>query len=114
MRTAEQVVEDHLEKRAMGDLEGDIRQNYAKDIVLLTTTGVYRGHDGVREAAEELNEYLSDGVYEFTTKYVEGSHAFVEWNTDGIDTQVSGGADSFMVENGKITFQSIHYMVSEE
>lgn len=114
MRTAEQVLEDHLERRAMGDVEGDIRHNYAEDVVLMTSAGLYQGHDGVRDAAEELNDHLGDGTYVYTNKLVENGHAFAEWRVEGVDTQIRDGADTFMVVDGKITLQAIHYALTEE
>ena len=114
MRTAEQVFEDHMERRAAGDLEGDLRHNYSPDVVLMTGTGIYRGHEGVRESADELNEHLGDGTYTYNNKLVDGQHAFLEWSAQGLSTNISDGADSFMIENGKITVQTIHYTVNEE
>lgn len=35
-RSAEEVFEDHLRLRAAGDIEEDLRANYAVDVVLLT------------------------------------------------------------------------------
>jgi len=35
MRATIQVLEDHLERRERGDIEGDLKHNYAQDVVLL-------------------------------------------------------------------------------
>src|SRR5690349_15862985 len=57
-RSSRHVFEDHLRRRRDGDLEGDIAHNYAKDVVLLTGFGLFRGHAGVRRAAQILHEQL--------------------------------------------------------
>ena len=114
MRTAEQVFEDHLDKRATGDLEDDIRMNYSPDVVLMTGMGIFRGHAGVRELADELAEHLGDGTYTYINKLTDGNHAFVEWKAQGLGTNISDGADSFMIDDGKIIVQTIHYTVNED
>ena len=111
-RTTTEVFEDHLAKRLAGDVEGDIRMNYSPDVVFLTGTGAFTGHDGVRASAKELTRYLpEDSVFEYRHTLVEGEYAFLEWTTHSNRGQVTDGADSFVIRDGKIVFQSIHYSV---
>lgn len=111
-RTTTEVFEDHLAKRLAGDVEGDIRTNYSPDVVFLTGAGAYKGHDGVRASSKELAKYLpEDSVFEYRHTLVEGEYAFLEWTTRSDHDEVTDGADSFVVRDGKIVFQSIHYTV---
>jgi hypothetical protein len=55
VRSTQEVFEDHLSKRDKNDLEGDLKCNYAPDVVLLTCTGVLRGHEGVRRSHKIFN-----------------------------------------------------------
>jgi hypothetical protein len=38
-RTIQEVLNSHLHYRTVGDLEGDLRENYADDVVLLSAEG---------------------------------------------------------------------------
>ena len=42
---------------------------------------------------------------------VTGDFAFIEWRATGDRIEVEEGADSFIIRNGKIVAQSIHYKV---
>jgi hypothetical protein len=114
MRTTTEVFEDHLAKRLVGDVEGDIRDNYAKDVVFLTGTGAFHGHDGARYSAKELNSYITEKAeFEYKHTLVDGDYAFLEWTASASDRLVGDGADGFVVKNGKIIFQTIHYNVEK-
>ena len=66
-RKPEEVFEDHLRCAKEWDLESDLMRNISKDIVLLTNFGVFKGHDGVREAAQLLSEELPKGQFTYNT-----------------------------------------------
>lgn len=112
MRTTTEVLHDHLEKRLAGDVEADIATNYASDVILLANTGNYHGHDGVRSSAADLADNIdSDSVFEYSRTQIADRFAYLEWTATGKDRVVRDGVDSFVVENGKIVFQSIRYTV---
>ena len=111
MRSAEEVFEDHLRLAGSGDVEGDIAANFADDVVLLTGIGKLRGHDGVRKSRSVLNEDLPGGHFEYLTKLVAGDYAFLEWRGDAERVRIEDGADSFVIRDGRIVMQSIHYTV---
>lgn len=113
MKTTEEVFEDHLQKRAAGKVEADIETNYADDVIVLTGTGIFRGHQGVRDSAAELSHYLGRGEFDYRNKLVEGDYAFLEWQGKSGGRRVCDGADSFVVRDDKIVMQSIHYTVTE-
>lgn len=110
-RSAAEVFESHLQLRDAQDLEADIRTNYAPDVVLMTCTGVFRGHDGVRASAAELNRYFPDGKFEYVRRMVEGDIAFLVWTGRSPVGEVKDGADSFVIRDGRIVAQTIHYTV---
>jgi len=111
MRTTTEVFEDHLARRLAGDIEGDIKENYSKDVIFLTGTGAFEGHDGVRKSASELGLYVGDIPYEYNHTLVKGDYAFLEWTAKGKDKVVLDGADGFVIKDGKIVLQTIHYSV---
>lgn len=113
LRTTKEVLEDHLHCRKHGDIEGDLRRNFSKDVVLLTSRGKFYGHDHVRHLNKLLHEAVQTEKYEFPVKLIEGSYAFIEWRARQPGKSVEDGADSFVIEDGKIVMQTIHYMIEE-
>jgi hypothetical protein len=112
-RSTREVYEDHLRAADDGDLDGDLDRNVAEDVVVLTGRGVFRGHDGVRELARQLMEEVPSGRWTYTNKLFEGRMAFLEWTVDEGPTRIRDGADSYLVEDGKIIAQTIHYTVED-
>ena len=106
-----EVFEDHLHKAKLGSIEDDIAQNYATGVVVLSGRGVHHGHGGVRELARLLSEELPDGTFEYHTRLAEGEMAFLEWSGYSDTATVEDGADSFIIRDGKIVRQTIHYTV---
>jgi hypothetical protein len=111
-RSAKDVLDDHLRESQVGSIGADLARNYAEDLVVLTRHGVYRGHDGLRQLAEMLRQELPDAVFEYHTRLVEGEIGFLEWTGRGGEGQVDDGADSYLIRDGKIVAQTIHYTVN--
>lgn len=114
VRDPRSVIESHLDLRRRGELDEDIARNYSTDVVLLTGTGVFKGHEGVRQSAAELEDYLGSGTFEYRNVLVDGPVAFLEWHGEGDNGEVRDGADSFLVEDGVILYQTIHYTVDRD
>jgi hypothetical protein len=110
-RSARQVVADHLRLRRAGDLERDLRENFAPDVVVLTAREVFRGHDGVRASAHRLWKALAGGTYSYDYVLVDERMGLLEWGGRTDDFQVRCGVDSFLVDGGLIRAQTIHYEV---
>lgn len=110
-RSAEEVLDDHLSESQTGTIEADLARNYAHDLVVLTGRGVYRGHDGLRQLAQLLREELGEATFEYRTRLVEGEMGFLEWSARGERGQVQDGADSYLIRDGRIIAQTIHYTV---
>jgi hypothetical protein len=114
MRAPEEVLRDHLQRRQRGDLEGDLTANYADDVIVLSKDGAYRGHGGIRQTAAILRDLLPNAEFGYDLVRVEGDIALLGWSAtvDG-KTRVRGGADSFLIRNGRIAAQTIHYAVED-
>jgi hypothetical protein len=112
IRSAEQVFLDHLRLAESGDIEADVRQNYSPDVVLLTGIGILRGHDGVRKSRELLARDAPRASVSYVTRLVEGEFAFLEWQAEAEAVQVNDGADAFLIRDGLIQCQAIHYTVT--
>jgi len=113
-RSAEEVLDDHLGLAAKWILEEDMIRNSAEDIVLLTNFGVFHGHDGIREAVKILEMELPNGTFEYKVKLCEGNMGFLHWTGDSEESHIDDGADSYLIENGKIIMQTIYYTVKKK
>jgi hypothetical protein len=122
-RTTQQVLDDLLNLAEYWGGEGgfermlevDLERNTSKDVVILINRGTFRGHEGVRELARMLAEELPEQrSFEYTYKAVEGKMAFLEWAYEDAHVMVRDGADSFLIEDGKIVAQTIHYTVEHK
>lgn len=111
-RSTEVVLMDHLRLRMDGDIEADLRRNYAEEAVLLTGYGIFRGHDGIRKSAGILNDLLSGAKFMYRTRLAYGSLAFLEWTAESDTMRVSDGADSYLIVDGRIIAQTIHYSLT--
>src|SRR5919112_886513 len=84
-------------------------------IVIGLLSGPPQGSRGVRQLArmliEELPEHRS---FEYTYKAVEGRMGFLEWTYEDVNVRVKDGADSYLIEDGKIVAQTIHYTVEQK
>lgn len=108
-RTPEEVFEDHLRLRLEGKLEEDLRRNYSEEVLLLTVNSNARGHDAIRMSAERLSRQLPQAEFNIAASQVNGPYALLIWSAQSARFDAVEGADSFVIENGKIVFQSIHY-----
>jgi hypothetical protein len=61
-RSAQEVLDDHLDTSLNGALEDDLERNYAQDVTIVSNWGIKHGHDGVRELAQLLRSQLPDST----------------------------------------------------
>ncbi|HZC72944.1 MAG TPA: nuclear transport factor 2 family protein [Jatrophihabitans sp.] len=116
-RSAREVLDDHLnianqwvDVPLEDVLAEDLRRNVSEDIVILINRGTFRGYDGVRELARMLAEELPEhATFEYTYVAAEGSVGLLEWTYEDATVRVRDGVDSYVIENGKIVAQTIHY-----
>jgi hypothetical protein len=109
-RSTRQVFEDHLRLAQERELELDLKRN-ADDTVLLTSFGVF---GGMREAHRILRKHLPNARSEYVRKLVHGEIAFLEWTADAEGTYADDGVDTFLIRDGRIRVQTIHYTVKRK
>ncbi len=108
-------LDEHFGEDWQRIVDEDIRRNVSEDIVVLINRGTFRGHEGVRELARMLGEELPEHrAFEYTYIAVEGRMAFLEWAYEDASVRVRDGADSYLIEGGKIVAQTIHYTVEQK
>lgn len=119
-RTAREVLDDHLDiANQWADdtpferiLEADLQRNVSEDVVVLLERGVFHGHEGVKQLAWMLAEELpGHEAFHYTHVAAEGRVGLLEWTYEDDLVRVRDGVDSYLIEDGKIVGQTIHYTV---
>jgi hypothetical protein len=110
-RSADEVFHDHLQRASDGDVEGDIEQNYAEDVVLLDNGIVRHGRQGTRDAAAQLEADAPGATYTYVATHVFDELAYLEWTADSDGVRIEQGVDSFLIRDGLIRVQTIYYRV---
>ena len=81
---------------------------------MLTARDVFRGHDGVRRSAHRLSAAIgTGGSYTYSQVLAEDRMCLLEWRGSDDQVLVRCGVDSYLIENGWITAQTIHYRVED-
>lgn len=111
MRSAKEVLNDHLNLSKSGSLEEDFKRNYAEDVILLTSYGTYRGYEGLKKLMDILMKELPDPSFDYKNILVEEEVGFLEWSGSSKKAKVEDGADSYVIRDGRIIAQTIHYTV---
>ena len=110
MRSADEVLDDHLRRRCVGDLKGDLANNYSDDVLVISKDGIFRGKDGVRHTAQILAEALPDAQFTYDLLRTADGVALLSWSGKGSDgSRTCHGADTFVVRDEKIVVQTIHF-----
>ncbi len=108
-RSPEQIIKNHLQLAQNRRLEEDMQANYSADCILLTSYGAFEGYPGILKLARLLQLQLAGATYEYTNILVKGKVGFLEWKASCEKGFVEDGADTFVIEGGKIVAQTIHY-----
>ncbi len=114
MRSTEEILDDHIRLRMEGKLEDDLARNYHPEVAVLTRDGVWHGHDGIRECAAGLKQWVPDAEFTITRKRVLGPYAMITWRARGDGAKACYGADSFVIRDGLIEMQSISFELLRE
>jgi hypothetical protein len=111
-RSTQEVFDDHVARLIARDRPTDLVRNYAEDAVVLSSVGTFRGRSG----ANYIDDWIHCGVpwatIEVTTRLVAGEIAFLEWSAHGERAEIWGGANSYLIRNGQIVVQTIHFLIS--
>lgn len=106
--TPEQVLDRHLEW-SRSHSEEDFLRCYREDSFLIMPSGVRRGLENIRACYRQLNNDLPNARYTYKVRLIEQDVGFVEWSADSDTHSVADGADSYVIRDGYIRAQTIHY-----
>jgi hypothetical protein len=111
-RSAQEVLDDHLSTSLNGSVEDDIARNYAEDVVIVSNWGVEHGHDGVRRMAQLLQSQLPECTFAYEMRLLAGEIGMLEWTGESAIGSVRDGVDSYVIRDGLIRAQTIHYTLT--
>lgn len=111
-RRPAEVLRHHLDLAREGAVADDLAENFAPDVVVLTRWGSFHGRDGLQQLADRLAAELPDADFSYDEVLVERDFGFLAWSaTASNGNRVDDGADSYVIRDGRIVAQSIHYTV---
>lgn len=110
-RSTKDVFESHLLMTLNWGEKPDVQINYSPECVIISSEGIFYGHDGVVNALDKLNKKMHDADFLYTTKRYAGNIAFLEWQAEGDDYYIDDGTETFYIHDGFICAQTIHYTV---
>jgi len=106
--TPEEVLDRHL-KQSRSENAEEFLQSYRDNSFLITSAGVYRGLQEIRACHQHLKDVLPNARYDYKVRLVEKNIGFLEWSADSGAHRVTDGADSYVIQDGYILAQTIHY-----
>lgn len=107
-RTPQEVFAHHGKALVSGDLD-DIVADYAEDSVVITSAGVARGKDEIRQVFVKLLDDLPDAAWDLQTQIFDGDLLFLEWAADSAVNRADDGVDTFVFRDGMIWAQTVRY-----
>jgi hypothetical protein len=93
---------------AAGDLDA-IVADYADDSVVITSAGVARGKDEIRQVFVKLLEDLPEAAWDLKTLIFDGDVLLLEWAADSAVNSADDGVDTFVFRDGMIWAQTVRY-----
>ena len=103
----QEVVTHHLS--AFGDADvNEILKDFTEDSELLTPEGALKGLNVIRSFYEEVFKIVPKGsAFEMKQMFIRDNIAYIAWTCESSFVTIPIGADSFIVENGKIKYQTL-------
>jgi hypothetical protein len=106
-RTPEEIFAHHGQALGAQDLDATM-MDFADTAVLVTSEGVRRGKDAIRNFFDGLFKALPKAQWGLKTIYVDNL-LFLEWTGDSARASVSDGVDTFIFKDGLIQAETAHY-----
>jgi len=110
-RTPEEIYASHGQALVAEDLDG-LAANFAEDAVQISSAGVRRGRDGIREGFIQLFKDLPQANWEMRTTLFGGDVLFLEWSATSGTKRAAHGVDTFVFRDGLIQAQTVRYALT--
>lgn len=107
-RSPAEVFKHHAQAMVAGELD-EIVADYSDDARFITQAGVLHGKEGVRQGFTSLFGDLPHPKFDVRTRILEGDVLFLEWSATAEGSRADDGVETFLVRNGEIVLQTVHY-----
>ena len=103
----QEVVTHHISAFGDGDVD-EILKDFTEDAELLTPDGAVKGLNAIRSFYEEVFKIVPKGsAFEKKQMFIRNNIAYVAWNCESSFVTIPVGADTFILENDKIRYQTL-------
>ena len=110
MMTTQEVWDHHVEGFVARDVQM-VLEDYTEDSVVISNGETYRGLEGVAEFFSDLFVELPEGAaFDLTSCVVLEKNVFIIWNGESDTVVYEFATDTFTIEEGKITLQTVGYV----
>ena len=108
-RIPQEVFTHHAQTLGAEDLDG-VMMDYDDSSYLINPSGALHGKDAIRNFFAGVFQALPQAQWNVKPTYVDNV-LFLEWSADSRAANVSDGVDTFVFENGMISYQTVRCTV---
>jgi SnoaL-like domain len=108
-RTPQEVFMHHAQTLGAEDLDG-VMLDYSETSYLINPSGALHGLDAIRNFFAGVFQALPQAQWNVKPIYVDNV-MFLEWTADSRPASVSDGVDTFIFEDGLISYQTVRCTV---
>jgi hypothetical protein len=113
-RSTQEVFDHHVEGFVARDVSM-VLEDFDESSVVIANGETLRGLTGAREFFAELfTELPKDCAFELTSCIVLDKHVYIVWNAESETVVYDFATDTFCVEDGKITLQTVGFVKREK
>lgn len=100
------VLEDHLQAMSMGDIK-TLMYDYTDDSILITPNGSFKGLSAIEEEFLKLfTDYPPGSIFNLIKQIIHEDYILLIWAGESKKVVIPFVADTFVIKNSKIIFQS--------
>lgn len=109
------VWQEHIQAWDASDLDA-IMEHYTEESVMILNNSMLQGTKAIRNVFANLFKLFNDGENKIDPAVIEGEVVYIIWNfKPGAENGKSYfGSDTFVVQNGLITYQTIASQLYEK
>ncbi len=105
-QTIEETWQHHIEAWGRRDLDA-IAQDYTEDATLILNNTIFKGTEAIKKAFSQLFRIFDGGQNQIEEPTIDGKIIYITWNFTPRGKGPFFGTDTFVIENGKIAYQTI-------
>ena len=106
-RSPKEVLQDHVSALLSGDLDL-IACDYGEDAVIITPGKVISGHKEIKDYYASIFQLMGGpGTLGAVSVTTTGTVLLLEWTLNSPHLVVNDGTDTFVVEKGRISYQTV-------